>query len=314
MLTVLDVAGARSGGAARWRVEARKWVRERAGTDVLLLGMGEQVEPRWLVRRELVGWTARRIAANNVSFVGGRGPRIVLLRNALHFLREQDFESVPEVPASVRLQALVVRATARRADVLVVPCSDMADRVRDAVASGASRIVVRHHPLTAEVRRRAASGDPYILYPSIPARHKDLTGTLGSLVEVLEDVAPDLCVRVTAPAGALGALASHSLVRAVGVQDLEAMDNLRAEAEALYAPSKVESFGYPVAEARAAGVPVIAVDTPQNREIAGRALFGYKYGSRESLASAVEAAITATIEPEPRPFDPDTYFSWLTSL
>jgi glycosyltransferase involved in cell wall biosynthesis len=82
-------------------------------------------------------------------------------------------------------------------------------------------------------------------------------------------------------------------------------------ARAVYFPSGLESFGYPLAEARAAGRPVIARDTAQNREIAGPALCGYSPGDPTSLELAVKTALTAQVSPDPAPFDPDTYFDWL---
>ena len=73
----------------------------------------------------------------------------------------------------------------------------------------------------------------------------------------------------------------------------------------------MKSFGFPLAEARVNGVPVIARDTPQNREIAGAALCGYTLGDGDSLRQATEAALNARITPDPEPFDPDAYFDWM---
>jgi hypothetical protein len=57
---------------------------------------------------------------------------------------------------------------------------------------------------------------------------------------------------------------------------------------------------------------VIAQDTAQNREIAGRpALRGYSTGDPASLRSALERALTLDLTPDPGPFDPDTYFGWM---
>ena len=48
-----------------------------------------------------------------------------------------------------------------------------------------------------------------------------------------------------------------------------------ARSRAIYFPTDLESFGYPLAEARVSGQPVIARDTALNREIAGPALCRY---------------------------------------
>ena len=65
--------------------------------------------------------------------------------------------------------------------------------------------------------------------------------------------------------------------------------DLWARSRAIYFPTGLESFGCPLAEARVNGLPVIARDTPQNREIAGPALCGYTLGDADSLRQATEA-------------------------
>ena len=62
-----------------------------------------------------------------------------------------------------------------------------------------------------------------------------------------------------------------------------------ARSRAIYFPTGLESFGYPLAEARVSGQPVIARDTAQNREIAGPALCGFTPGDPDSLRHAVQA-------------------------
>jgi glycosyltransferase involved in cell wall biosynthesis len=111
----------------------------------------------------------------------------------------------------------------------------------------------------------------------------------------------------------LGDLAAHPLVEAIGPQDLDSMDLLWSRTTGAFVPQVVESFGYPFAEARAIGVPVIGVDNPQNREIAGRALVGFAEGESRSLADAVAQVSELQVEADPDPFDRDGYFSWLTS-
>ena len=86
---------------------------------------------------------------------------------------------------------------------------------------------------------------------------------------------------------------------------------LRTRGQAVYFPTDLESFGYPLAEARVSGQPVIACDTEQNREIAGPALCGCVPGDSGSLRHAVARALTTDVAPDPAPFDPDRYFSWV---
>lgn len=78
--------------------------------------------------------------------------------------------------------------------------------------------------------------------------------------------------------------------------------------------TKATDLGYPLAEARVSGQPVIARDTAENREIAGPVLCEYTLGDPNSLRRAVEAALTADVAPDPGPFDPDKYLAWLLGL
>ena len=119
-------------------------------------------------------------------------------------------------------------------------------------------------------------------------------------------------MRVTADRAEVpAAVAYHPRVELVGHLSSGELREMQARSRAIYFPTGLESFGYPLAEARAAGQPAIARDTAQNLEIAGPALCGYTPGDPDSLQRAVKAALTADIAPDPGPFDPDRYFGWL---
>jgi glycosyltransferase involved in cell wall biosynthesis len=189
----------------------------------------------------------------------------------------------------------------------------MLERVIAVIPKARDRIRVRFHPITIRYPRRAFSGCPFFLYPSLPAAHKDLVGNLSFLLNAMRFADSPMQVRVTATEEHLGGLDRDSRVVALGPQTLGDMDRLLAEACALYAPTEVESFGYPVAEARAIGLPVLAIDSARNREIAGDALVGYSPKDSASLVNAIDMAATLDVMPDPAPFDPDSYFTWLTS-
>ncbi len=230
-MTIIDASGANSGGAARFRREAERWVASQPTGSVRLIGIGRRVTVRWLVERESVGWYERRVAANNVSFIGGSAGRIVLLRNPLHFLRPG--EHVPAVPRRVRYQTPIIRWAAHRADVLVVPSSDMADRVRSVLPRLSDRLIVRHHPLVGTQRQHRSHEGPYVLYPSIPSAHKDLRLGITNLVGAVERGNEGAVIKVTASPGDLGDLANHPRVEPIGRQSLAAMDELWADAAAV---------------------------------------------------------------------------------
>lgn len=315
-MVVVDAAGARMGGAARYLDELRGYLERSLREDVTVIGAGRGLRPTWLLRREASGAVLRarrRVALNNVGFCAPGGERWTLLRNALHFLTAaEEAELDRELLARTRRQAAIVRLAAKRSDVLVVPSTAMADRVSQAMPGVSDRVVVRPHPVSA-APPQATEAEPAIVCPVLFAPYKHMPRRLRELLAAL-DAHPDPRVRVwvTARDGEVPAdLAAHPRVDLLGWRGPQESSALVGRARAVYFPGGLESFGYPLAEARAAGQPVIARDTAQNREIAGPALCGYTPDDPGSLEVAVKTALAAMITPDPAPFDPGTYFDWL---
>ncbi|GIG91690.1 glycosyltransferase [Plantactinospora endophytica] len=311
---VLDAAGGDRGGAARWRGELDAYL---AGVPVhpRVIGRDQRITPGWLLRRErLVRGARLLVAPNNVSFGYAGRERRVLLRNALHFLYPDEEHLLGTLPRSFRAQIPLIRLLLRRADLAVVPCTAMADRVARHVPSVRDRIVVRPHPVT-PVDAWAPDQRGCLLVPVVVAGYKNLVPQLRMLLDTVGRgggaAAGGIEVRVTARPGDLPPdVTAHPALRAIGVVPHDQLLSFWRRATAVYYPSSLESFGYPLAEARASGIPIIAPDTPQAREIAGRALLGYDPEDPESLAAAV-SRIREPIVPDPGPFDRSGYFDWL---
>lgn len=310
---VVDVAGAAMGGAARFAGELRRYLDRSARSDVRLVGEGRRVTPDWLAARELPALrAARKVALNNVSFTGPGGSRITLLRNALHFLTDAEAGDIDaELLRSIQRQAAVVKAAARRAELLVVPSTAMAERVAATLPSVRSRLVIRHHPVSVDTQA-GIPNEQAVLCPVLFAPYKQMGERLLALAQTLDARGSDVELRITADRSDLPQeLTEHGRVRALGRIDAEQLRTQWHRCRAVYFPTSIESFGYPLAEARVMGRPVIALDTAQNREIAGGALCGFDAAGGNSLRSAADRALTATVAPDPAPFDPDAYFSWL---
>lgn len=311
---IVDASGGQMGGAARYRHELLGYLARTGRADVQVIGSQRRVSPAWLVRREMVGGrNGRRVAINNVGFFARGGQRWTLLRNALHFLTEAEDAALR--PASlrtmVRRQAVTVRLAAHRSDVLVVPSTAMAERVATIAPGLRARIVVRAHPVSAEPAR--LTGERVIICPVVFEPYKPMAERLGALLRVLGELGEDpVRVLVTADRTELPEeLACHPRVQLIGRLPHNRLNEWRTRSRAVFFPTELESFGYPLAEARVSGQPVIACDTEQNREIAGRALYGYVPDDPGSLRRAVGLALTAQVVPDPAPFDPDCYFDWL---
>jgi hypothetical protein len=302
------------GGAARFRQELY-WYLERSGRlDVKVIGARRRVDPAWLLRREVARQTlARRVALNNVSFVAPGGERWTLLGNALHFLTDIEASGLDSsLRATVMCQATVVRLAARRSDVLIAPCAAMAERVAEILPSVSSRLVVRMHPVSARMFP-SPEPDPAILCPVLFASYKHMVALIREWLCAVEGhIDPSVRLLVTAsPDEVPASLARNERIELVGQLGHSELRRLWARSRAIYFPTGLESFGFPLAEARVNGRPVIARDTEQNREIAGGALYGFIIGNVDSLRHATERALAAEVTPDPEPFDPDAYFDWM---
>ncbi|MDP5183835.1 glycosyltransferase [Blastococcus sp. BMG 814] len=313
MTVVIDLAGGQSGGAGRFRAQYLEYASDHGSSGLSVIGLDHFVTPRWLLRREAVAFGSEKvIAANNVSFALAGKSRWTLLRNANHFLsREEWQEFAQRLGRGFATQTQVVRAAARRSDVLVVPSSSMADRVATVLPELADRIVVRLHPLSVPPKPPVPpSVGPTILCPIVNSAYKHLVNHLELLQQALGSSDARVVCTIR-PDEASPTLRTDDRFSLVGLLSRERLRDEYDAATAVYFPTSIESFGYPLAEARAAGMPVLAQETDHNREIAGPALFGYRSGQASSLGAAVSDALSASLTPDPVPFDPATYFDWL---
>ncbi len=318
---LMDCAGAHIGGAKRFLDELDRYLATRMPVHLDLIGRGGYLTPRWLLRRELgLAGQDRSIALNNVAFSRRGRERWVLLRNALHFLTADEARELGDgMSRQVHLQVPVVRWTAARADVLVAPTSAMAERVTRLIPEVTGRIVVRLHPASPRSEAHTPR-DATILCPVIFSRYKRMTERLRLIVDAAEIVARagvPLRVIATATAQDVGDanLCQSPYLRLVGPQSTQEVQALAARAAALLYPTRLESFGYPLAEARVNRQPVVAMDTAQNREVAGDALIGYERETAEELATAMLTAMQTRLPQTPVPeLNPIRYFDWLLGV
>jgi hypothetical protein len=315
----IDVAGGPAGGAARFRTEVCRFVARRDRGDVKVIGLNRRLNPAWLATREAVAARrSRRIALNNVGFLTPGGERRTLLANALHFLTDAEADALePALRAMMARQIPVVHRAAQRSDVLIAPCTAMAERITRTLPAVADRVVVRLHPVSSPPT--AVAPEPgLILCPIVFESYKHMPARLAEWVRAadltLAGGALDGSVRmaVTATAAEVPpALAASPRLEFTGRLSHTELSRLWARSRAVYFPPGLEAFGFPLAEARVNGQPVIARDTSQNQEIAGPALCGYTVGDLDSLRQATETALRRAVAPDPAPFDPDAYFTWM---
>ncbi|WP_430501014.1 glycosyltransferase [Micromonospora trifolii] len=311
---VIDAAGGAGGGAGRLKTELDAFLAD--GTPpIRVIGGDRQLTSSWLVRREVAAAGAPVVVSlNNVSFAWRGTERRVLVHNALHFLAPAERHLLKLQPRSLRAQIPVVRGMLHRADVIAVPCSAMAERVADRVPAVRDRLLVLGNPVSPVGPRVPTDGVSTILVPVVPSPFKNVVAELRVLLAALDRRQQPVRVRMTAHAHELpDDLARHPRLDLLGQLPHHELAEHWRRTTAVFFPCLVESFGYPLAEARVYGLPVLAPESAQAREVAGSALTPYRLTDVDSLADALDD-IDRTVTPEPDAFERGAYFTRLLGL
>ncbi len=207
------------------------------------------------------------------------------------------FKLRPELHRN-RLRALYVSratlASARRAERVLCPSTSTADRLVS--ESGVDRRKVVVVPWGVGEVFRAPSGERRGDRVLFVGRWEARKG-LGTLHGAMRDLAASghrlRLVVAGAPGWGAGTeirgLRADPDVELVESPSDEQLASLYSEAMALVYPSSMEGFGFPVAEAMAAGCPVIASDLPELRELARDAAVYVPPSDSRALAVAVAA-------------------------
>jgi glycosyltransferase involved in cell wall biosynthesis len=217
----------------------------------------------------------------------------------------------PRIARDVMIR--LTRAFANRADVVIVPTDAMRDRlleigVRRWIAVVASSIDVARfaNGVRTDVARAflGARDDARIaLAVSRVAKEKHLELAIDALACTREI---HLAIVGDGPhRAALEARANERGVRErvtfTGALPPAALPDLYASSDAFVFPSETETQGLVLAEALAAGLPVVAVDAPVNREVLGGS-GRLVPADPQSMAAALELAVAG---PRPRTPGPD---------
>lgn len=318
-MIAVDAAGAVAGGAARLLRELDVFLDQHPSSEISVLGRGRRLTPQWLMEREFHSRrSAGRVALNNASFIGG-SPRTVLLRNALHFMTADELRTTPMAGhRDIKLQTPVIRTLARKADLVIVPSSDMAERVAHFIPSLTNRLRVRFHPVSPTWESRLSNIGPRkhspktILMPILKSAFKHLDESVAVLASALLTYPEPVILRVTAePHEYAPPLRHHPHIDFIGRQTAIQLEKYWSSANGIFFPTTLESFGYPLAEARCRGLPVIGMDTSLNREIAGEALCPMEHDvSTKTVTTALDCMLSKQhLDPDPAPFSSYSYFN-----
>ncbi len=268
----------------------------------------EQTVYPWLIARQKVDVM---LAVCNVRPFLRRGPTVVVCQSLQYFLHPEAFGRVRgaylrhAVPRSLRGASAVI-AVSRSAASDIVALTDVppehvhpvfhgiSTRVRDLSTSHDSAT------LSAVVRRYVPDGSPYLLALSTLYAFKNTRRIIGAFGRAAAEARlPHRLVVAGEDADVTAAeLAEHAEEIGLGEQvsfiggvpHREAAALLHG-AEALLYPSLYETFGFPILEAMAAGVPVVTSNRGAMREVAGDAALLVDPESVESIANGIRQVV-----------------------
>jgi glycosyltransferase involved in cell wall biosynthesis len=143
---------------------------------------------------------------------------------------------------------------------------------------GVRKVIVAHP--TARPARNFVPRPPTLprrfLYPALPRVFKnfELLGECAALLEARPGWQGEILITIDGSENAyartmLARYGHLRTLRFIGLQDRSQMERQYAECDALIFPSLLETWGLPLSEAKARGLPVLAADLPYARESVG---------------------------------------------
>jgi glycosyltransferase involved in cell wall biosynthesis len=253
----------------------------------------DQVELPRILRRERID-----VLFSTANFATLFCPcrQLLLVRNSLYFSSLYRSEILPhkswKIRAGEALRRWLVCRSVMASDVVLTPSQAMLDELRTAVdvreASvnhyGVDR--QRFHPAS---KTFAADGCVSLVFTSLYSEHKNLGTLFRALLEM--QASGQRCRLITtadpeweeidnpirdSDRKLAQELKRRELIELTGVLTGGALDQLYARADIFVYPSVVESFGHPLLEAMAAGLPIVAADVQINRELCGDAALYFR--------------------------------------
>lgn len=267
----------------------------------------------------------RRVKADLLFCAGSFGMfrcpvrQLLLVRNALHFSRVymELFWRRKSLRARVefRVRRWLILRSVQSADVVMLPTRATLDDLRRHVDVSPQKALVNPYGVSIESAHPGGvgmgAGKPRpsdsralrLLYVSLYSEHKNLSTLLKALPILNRQGGKAFGLRTTANPGwklarttvtyqedlALARLPEIAKwVEFVGPVEMNQTQQLYRDADIVVFPSLIESFGHPMAEAMAHGLPIVAADTPVNREVCGEAAVYFKPLDPTDLADKIQ--------------------------
>ena len=257
-------------------------------------------------------------ATGNLGMLHCPVRQLLLVEGLLYFSKIYQRVMLPKHSLSWRvaytLRRWLICRSVRSADVVMTPTQAMLDELRDFVDVPPRKALVNPYgvappepsssdlPLRSKTGRSNAGNLCKLLYVSLYGEHKNLSTLLRAILLLNEDGAGKFLLQTTADPACEGAARTvthredstlaqepsvSAWVRFLGPLSREQTERLYLDSDIFVFPSLTESFGFPMAEAMSYGLPIVASDTPVNREICGEAAVYFSPLNPEDLARQV---------------------------
>ncbi len=274
----------------------------------------EQTKLRGLIRRS---GAQVLISTGNFALLTSPIPQILLSRNALYtsadFSRDLRTRGDYAQWISTRMQGWLARQSIRRASVTVAPSAAFAQDLAEwtgrevaAIPHGFDQqaFLEDQTPLPSETQTRLAEGADtlrllFVSHYNYYRNFETLFRAIPILKEKLDGkVKLFLTCRLNSNEnpGSYSAEAASSLIRDLGVQNdivelgaipYNSLHHVYHACQIYVTPAYAESFGHPMVEAMASGLPIVASDLPVHREMCANAAVYFQKFSPNELAECV---------------------------
>lgn len=257
---------------------------------------------------------------------------IASFRNANVFTREV---APPDTRDRVRFIVLnaIARLAARRCDRIMFVSHDSARWIGESIGLPEARRAVIHHGIDlagwADAEPTREHPRPYVLSVSSIYHYKNFVRLIEAWAEVASrtprEAMPDLVIigddydqpyreQMERARAATGERAEQ--IHLLGGMPYEEVKAWYRGAQLFVFPSYLETFGHPLLEAMAAGVPLVASELASFREIAGDAALYARHDDVPALARAIEQALAPATAAELRRLGAERVadFSWDASV
>ena len=272
----------------------------------------EQITLRRFLRKEKVD---ALFSTANFAMLRCPVKQILLVRNALYFSKtyRQMFlgKHGLRFRAAFALQRWLILRSARSADVVMTPTQVMLDELAQFGKLDRRKALVNYYGADRREGVDQGSGAPYasaepavirLTFVSLYSEHKNLNTLLKALPLLNRNGSAKFVLKTTVRPAWEGAAwtVTHQDDLALGRQpdvapwvdflgplQAEQVEQLYRQSDVFVFPSFCESFGQPMVEAMAHGLPIVAADTAVNREICAEAALYFCPDSPEDLAERI---------------------------